>query len=92
MSAQTKPVSPYQQALYNALADLKAQGYNAATAHHVAEAMGRSVTPSLRRRLKEAAAEGFVYEYQYYTERGGLAKGYWLAAQLPLPAMPEFPF
>lgn len=92
MSNATKPISPYQQQLFNALAALKAAGYNAASAQHVAEAMGRTVTPSLRRRLKEAAAEGYVYEYQYYTDKGGLAKGYWLAAQLPLPQMPEFPF
>jgi len=92
MSVPQPPLTPYQQQLYNALAHLAAEGYNGATAQHVAQAMGRTVTPSLRRRLKEAAAQGYVYEYQYYTDKGGLAKAYWLKAQLPLPQMEQHPW
>lgn len=93
MSAQSlAPLTPYQQQVYNALAHLKSAGWNAATAADVAQAMGRSVTPSLRRRLKEATAQGHVYEYRFYTDKGGLATAYWLADQLPLPDMPGMPF
>lgn len=86
------PVTPYQQQVYNALAHLKAERWNCARPQDVAEAMGRSVTPSLRRRLKEAAAAGYVHEFRYYTPAGGLATAYWLETQLPLPDMPGLPF
>lgn len=92
MSNVTAAPTPYQRQLIDTLAQLKAAGWNAANAEQIAEKMGRKVTPSLRRRLKEAAAEGLVYEYTYYTDRNGLAKAYWFRDQLPLAAMPAFPF
>lgn len=92
MSQASAPITPYQRELHDTCARLKAAGWNAATPAQIAEQMQRTVTPSLRRRLKQLAADGLVHEYRYYTERGGLATAYWFADQLPLSPAPAFPF
>lgn len=92
MEPQATPYTPYQALVVDTLSKLKAQGWKAATQQQIAAEMGRTPTPSLRRRLKEAAAEGLVYEYTFYTEKGGLAKAYWFQDQLPLNGVQGYPW
>jgi hypothetical protein len=92
VSAQTTPITPYHQAFLDAVDQLRREGWNAFRIEDVATRMNRKPTTSLRRRLSEAAAAGLVRPYSYYTERGGLAKAYWIEQQLPLPGVEQHPW
>jgi len=42
----------------------------------LAYAMGRKVTVSLRRAMAQAEIDGLVTPFRFYSERGGLCKGF----------------
>lgn len=88
----TAETTPYVEALYDAILQLKEQGWNSFRAEDVAERMGRKATGSLRGRLAQAERNGFVKAFRYYTDRGGLAKAYWIAEQQPIPGMEQYPW
>lgn len=92
MSAQITPTTPYHQAFLDAIDQLRREGWNAFRIEDVATRMQRKPTSSLRKRLNEAAADGLVKPYTYYTDRGGLAKAYWIQQQLPLPGAEQHPW
>lgn len=84
--------TPYVEAMYDAILKLKEQGWNSFRIEDVANLMGRKPTPSLRARLNEAVAGGFLKTFRYYTELGGLARAWWIAEQQPLPGMEQYPW
>lgn len=88
----TAETTPYVEALYDAILKLKEQGWNSFRIDDVAQMMGRKPTASLRSRLAQAERHGFVKAFKYYTDRGGLAKGYWIAEQQALPGMEQYPW
>lgn len=92
MSAETAETTPFVEAMYDAIFKLKEQGWNSFRIDDVANVMGRKPTPSLRRRLAEAAETGVLKTFRYYTERGGLARAYWIDEQQPLPGMEQYPW
>ena len=84
--------TPYVEAMYSAIVQLKEQGWNSFRIEDVANLMGRKPTGSLRARLREAADTGLLKPFRYYTDRGGLATAYWIDEQQPLPGMEQAPW
>lgn len=87
MSPELTNQSPYLRLAYEAMGRIFASGRVAFTQQDLAREMGRSVTSSLRTALVKMERAGDVQSYKFWTERGGLAKAYWITAanmQLPL--------
>jgi len=61
----------------------------------LAHAMGRKVTVSLRRAMAQAEIDGLVTPFRFYSERGGLCKGFEIhidLVQMPLQEADGMPF
>jgi len=81
MKQKHVPLTPYEADFYSVVAQMRYDGWIGATAEQIAEKMGRKVTPSLRRRLKQAEQAGHLWSYRHLTERGGLGKAYGFDSQ-----------
>lgn len=71
-------VTPYYHAIRDAVEQMYAEGKGAFHPSEIADRLNVKVTGSMRRALKQLEEDVVVQSYRYYTERGGLAKAYYI--------------
>lgn len=83
--------TPYEKAVWDAINTLGLYGEFSFTPARVAHVMGRKITRALRQRLGELEQQGYITSFGFYTEAGGLAKGFNLTPKFPVTAQMELP-
>lgn len=86
--------TPYYDAMLEEFRKVAA-GKGAIGQGELAAQMGKKVTPSFRRAVRNLQREGVIEPFRFYTEAGGYAVGYKVVLkleQMPLPLFDGLPF
>lgn len=84
--------TPYYRAIIDVIVSWRESGAGQFTPADLAKAIGRNVTPSMRKALKKAEHNGFIKRFTAYTEKGGLAVHYLINPKQTELELKERPF